>query len=83
MQFSIREAREKFSHLLKAVERGEKVEITRRGRVVARLTRVHEQHEEGQTVTTRAAERRELRESLPPTTGSAATLIRELREERG
>ena len=83
MQFSIREAREKFSHLLKAVERGEEVEITRRGRVVARLTRVHEQPEEGKTVTNRAAERSALRESLPPTTGSSASLIRELREERG
>ena len=39
MQFSIREARQKLSHLLKAVEQGEEVEITRRGRVVARITR--------------------------------------------
>ena len=83
MQFSIREARKRLSHLLKAVEQGEEVEITRRGRVVARLTRPREQPEEQAIATARAAERQALRDSLPPATTSATDLIRELRDERG
>jgi len=83
MQFSIREARQKLSHLLKAVEQGEEVEITRRGRVVARLTRPAEPPE-GDTITAaRAAERKALRERLPPARTSAAELIRDERDERG
>jgi len=83
MQFSIREARQRLSHLLKAVEQGEDVEITRRGRVVARLTRPHEQPEEQSIAASRTAERQALRDSLPPTQTSSAELIRELRDERG
>jgi antitoxin (DNA-binding transcriptional repressor) of toxin-antitoxin stability system len=81
MQFSIREARQKLSHLLKAVEQGEEVEITRRGRVVARLTRPRAQPED--RTTTRAAERQALRDSLPRATTGSPELIRELRDERG
>lgn len=81
MQFSIREARQRLSHLLKAVEQGEEVEITRRGRVVARLTRPETQPEE--LATARAAKRQALRDSLPPAQTSSAELIRELRDERG
>ena len=81
MQFSIREARQKLSHLLKAVEQGEEVEITRRGRVVARLTRPPPQPEDHKT--TRAAERQSLRDSLPPAKTSSPELIRDLRDERG
>ncbi|WP_376692024.1 type II toxin-antitoxin system Phd/YefM family antitoxin [Wenzhouxiangella sp. EGI_FJ10409] len=85
MQFSIREARQKLSHLLKAVEQGEEVEITRRGRVVARLTSPREQpkQEPGTIAAARATEREALRNSLPPARTSAADLIRELRDERG
>ena len=82
MQFSIREARQRLSHLLKAVEQGQEVEITRRGRVVARLTRAKAQPEECEA-TTRSAERQALRESLPPAQTSSADMIRELRDERG
>ena len=80
MQFSIREARQRLSHLLKAVEQGEEVEITRRGRVVARLTRPEEPPKE--IAGTRAEERQALRDSLPPSQTSSAELIRELRDER-
>jgi len=81
MQFSIREARQKLSHLLKAVEQGEDVEITRRGRVVARLTRPEAKPEE--RASSRAAERQALRDTLPKARTSSAALIRELRDERG
>jgi len=80
MQFSVREARQQFSHLLKAVERGEEVEITRRGRVVARLTRPESAASDA---TARAADRQALRDSLPPGRSNAAELIREIRDERG
>lgn len=80
MQFSIREARQKLSHLLKAVEQGEDVEITRRGRVVARLTRPETRQRQK---VSRAAERQALRDKLPAARTSSADLIRELRDERG
>jgi len=80
MQFSIREARQKLSHLLKAVEQGEEVEITRRGRVVARLTRP--QSPETERIS-RAAERRAVRDRLPAARTSSVELIREQRDERG
>ena len=83
MQFSIREARQKLSHLLNAVEQGEEVEITRHGRVVARLTPPREQLDDRSVPALRAAERKALRASLPPTRTSAAELIRQDRDERG
>ena len=83
MQISIREAREKLSHLLNAVEQGQEVEITRRGRVVALLTRPRSEPEEGNVAAARAAEREALRNLLAPSQTSAAQLIRELRDERG
>ena len=83
MQFSIREARQKLSHLLNAVEQGEEVEITRRGRVVARLTPPREQSDDRSAPALRAAERKALRASLPPARISAADLIRQERDERG
>ena len=83
MRFSIREARQKLSHLLQAVEQGKDVEITRRGRVVARLMPAREQPDEASTAAERAAERQALRDRLPPARTRAAETIRELRDERG
>ena len=80
MQFSIREARQKLSHLLKAVEQGEEVEITRRGRVVARITRPEPPKKEQ---TSRAAERKALRDQFLAARTSSVDLIREQRDERG
>lgn len=83
MQFSIREARQKLSHLLNAVEQGEEVEITRRGRVVARLAPPREQPDDRTTPALRAAERNALRAGLPQARTSAVDLIRHQRDERG
>ena len=83
MQFSIREARQKLSHLLNAVEQGQEIEITRRGRVIARLAPPRERPDDRGTAAARAEERKALRASLPPTQTSAADLIREQRDERG
>ena len=81
MQVSIREAREQLSRLLKAVEQGDQVEITRRGRVVARLAPPVDKTEANTLA--RAAARAKLRASLPPSAVTAAELIRDLRDERG
>ena len=81
MQVSVREAREQLSQLLKAVEHGEQVEITRRGRVVAQL--VPPKPSAGIAQEVRASVRAKLRDILPPSETASAVLIRELREERG
>ena len=81
MQVSIREAREQLSRLLKAVERGDQVEITRRGRVVARLAPPLDKTLASKEA--RAGARAKLRASLPPGTVTAAELVRNLRDERG
>jgi len=81
MRVSVREAREQLSQLLKAVEHGERVEITRRGRVVAWLAPAEPAR--GVVSVARASVRAKLCAALPPAETSAAALIRELREERG
>jgi len=81
MRYSIREARKQLSHLLNAVEQGEEVEITRRGRVVARLTRPEVSG--NVQAEARAAARQALRDKLPVATTSAVDLIRQERDERG
>lgn len=80
MQVNIREARAQLSRLLKALERGERVEITRRGKVVARLA-LPEQPED--RLQSRKDARAALRDRLPPAGTDSATLVRALREERG
>ena len=77
MQFTSREARQQFSRLLKAVEQGKEVEITRGGRVVARLTRPETREAAG---IRRAVARQALRDAMPPARSSSTDLIRELRD---
>lgn len=83
MEFSAREARKRLSHLLDAVEQGEEVEITRRGRVVARLAPPRKKPDDRTAAEARAAEREALRASLPPAGIRAVDLIREQRDDRG
>jgi prevent-host-death family protein len=80
VQISIREARQQLSRLLKAVEQGEKVEITRRGRVVAQLSPPSKPEDAAEK---RATARANLRASQPPARSSSLDLIREIRDERG
>lgn len=68
------EARQQLTALLEAVEAGEEVTITRRGRPVARLV----------PIATRMSpfpDRSELRDSIPAMESSIAETIRELRED--
>ncbi len=81
MQVSVRETREQLSRLLKAVEHGEQVEITRRGRVVARLAPPEPSSDSSRVA--RASVRAKLRDTLPPSETTSTELIREFREERG
>jgi len=78
MKVTTREARSRFASILNAAEQGEPVEITRHGRVVARLTRPEAEvsHQ------ARRDERRQLRAQLPAARESATDTVRELREER-
>jgi prevent-host-death family protein len=74
-EINVRDAREKFSELLNAVECGEEVTILRRGKPVARLT---------QTPTQKPVDfpsHQALRERLPPMSESAANTIRAIRDE--
>lgn len=78
MRITAREARARMAELLTAVERGEAVEITRHGRVVAQVTAPAT---EGNRQERRAA-RQHLRERLPAATTPAIDIVRDLREER-
>ncbi len=81
MQVNVREARKQLSQLLKAVEHGERVEITRRGKVVARIAPADTVQDA--VSESRASVRAELRKTLPPSETASGVLIRELRDERG
>ena len=80
MQISInaKEAREKFSQLLNRAEQGEEVDITRRGKVVAKLVGVKPVQLKSEQAKCRAA----LRAELPSMDISASELTQLLREER-
>ncbi len=75
---NVREARQNISRLLDAVEAGEKVIITRRGKPVAKLLVVDKED-----VELRFPDRKEFRSQFPAATITSATLVRELRDERG
>jgi len=80
MQLSInaKEAREKFSQLLNRAEHGEEVDITRRGKVVAKLVGVKPAQLKGEQAKCRAA----LRAEIPGMDISASELTQLLRAER-
>lgn len=68
------EARQQLTALLDAVEAGEEVTITRRGRPVARLVPIA-------TGMSPFPDRSELRDSIPAMESSSAETIRALRED--
>jgi prevent-host-death family protein len=79
MQVTVREARERLAQLLNAVASGDKVEITRRGKVIARLSPPGGFGSADE----RAREREALRAELPPASEAASILVRRIRDERG
>ncbi|HKV98033.1 MAG TPA: type II toxin-antitoxin system prevent-host-death family antitoxin [Gammaproteobacteria bacterium] len=71
---SVREARERLSHLLDSVALGQEVVIVRRGRAVARLTAVRKSSWPG------FPDRSALRASLSKSARGAADSVRKLRD---
>lgn len=78
MRITTREARSRFASILDAAEQGEPVEITRRGQVVACLTRPPAKT----TARNRQQARQQLRAELPSAREPAADTVRQLRDER-
>lgn len=73
---SLADAKARLSELIDRVEAGESIEITRRGKPVARLTAVTEPRKPIDIARLQA-----LSESLPPQTTSAADLVRSMRDD--
>jgi len=78
MRIPVRQARARFASLLSAVEQGESVEITRHGRVVARMSAPAAEADSQD----RCDARQRLRSSLPAAQHPAADTVRALRQER-
>lgn len=71
---SVREARERIAQLLNEVAAGEEIIILRRGQPAARLVGIASKQ-------TTFLDRRALRQDLPPMSGLARDVVRELRDE--
>ncbi|MDZ7761976.1 MAG: type II toxin-antitoxin system prevent-host-death family antitoxin [Desulfovermiculus sp.] len=77
---NVKEARRHISRLLDEVNAGEEIIIIRRGKPVARMLQVNKA-EEAETL--RFPDRSRFRSKLPPMQQSSASLIRDIRDERG
>jgi len=75
---SVREAREQISSLLDAVNAGENVVITRRGKPVAKLVTIDSEDSKN-----RFPDRTMFRNQLSSSRKTSEKLIREMRDERG
>lgn len=78
-EVNVKEARRPISRLLDEVCAGQEVVIFRRGKPVARLTRI----DENETGSLQFPDHSELRRKLPSMGQSSASLIRRMRRERG
>lgn len=78
-KINIKEARREISRLLDEVNAGEEIIILRRGKPVARLTQVDAQEPKSLEFPDRSA----FRSKLPPMKQDSASLIRDIRDERG
>ena len=75
-EVKLAEAKAHLSELVDRVEAGETIEITRRGKTVARLTRVAEPRKPVDAEMLRA-----LTATMSPVTQGAAELVRSMRDE--
>jgi len=73
-EVNVRDTRDQLARLLDAVEAGEEVVVTRRGKPAARLVRAGE-------AMTPFPDRSDLRAALPPMRTSAVDLVRAMRDE--
>ena len=72
-----KDARKNISQLLDQINSGEEIIILRRGKPVARMSRVEEEK-----TPLRFPDRSDLRGKIPPVTQKSAFLIRDIRDER-
>ena len=83
--YGVAEAKNKFTHLLERVEDGERIIITRHGKVVAEIVKAkptEPRRPASAEAIAEALERlRVLRESLPPADMPAVDVIRQMRDE--
>ena len=83
--YGVAEAKNKFTHLLERVEDGERIIITRHGKVIAEIVKAapaEPDSDVSEEVIEAALENlRIVRESLPPAHMPAADFIRQLRDE--
>lgn len=76
---NVKEARRNISRLLDEINAGEEIILLRRGKPVARMVQV----ENDDKKTLRFPDRTLFRSKLPPMKQSSASLIRDIRDERG
>ncbi|MCF8036224.1 MAG: type II toxin-antitoxin system prevent-host-death family antitoxin [Desulfobacteraceae bacterium] len=76
---NVKEARRNISRLLDEINAGEEIIILRRGKPVARMLRIETQEEKPLQFPDRSL----FRSKLPPMKQSSASLIRDIRDERG
>ena len=83
--YGVAEAKNKFTHLLERVEDGERIIITRHGKVIAEIVKAapaEPSRDVSEEAIAAALENlRRVRESLPPAHMPAADFIRQLRDE--
>lgn len=84
--YGVAEAKNNFTHLLERVEDGERILITRHGKLVAEIVKAPAAEPATPPLATKDFEAimedlRKVRESLPPAHMPAADIIRQLRDE--
>lgn len=84
-QYGVAEAKNKFTHLLERVEDGERIIITRHGKVIAEIVKAApaepSRDVSEESIAAALENLRLVRESLPPAHMPAADFIRQLRDE--
>lgn len=78
-KINAKDARKNISHLLDQIHSGEEIIILRRGKPVARMSKV----EDEEHTPLRFPDRSALRDKIPPMIQKSASLIRDIRDERG
>lgn len=78
-KINVKDARKNISRLLDQVNAGEEIIIFRRGKAVARMLQIDNKGSKPVRFPNRSA----FRSKLPPMKQSSASLIRDIRDERG
>lgn len=83
--YGVAEAKNKFTHLLERVEDGERIIITRHGKVIAEIIKAAPEPRRRpaapEEIDRLLEDLRIMRESLPPADRPSVELIREMRDE--